>query len=247
MGIMPQTALITGASGGIGSEIAREFARKGYNIVVHYHKNKDRADQLCRELQAFGAEALPFGADLTQEEDVKRLFVAAFSRFGKIDVLVNNAAISLWKLLTDMTEADWDSVFSINVKSLFLTCREVLPSMVAEKAGKIINISSVWGITGASCEVAYSAAKGAIIAFTKALAKEVGPSGIQVNCVAPGVIDTPMNNNLTAEDLTALIEETPAGKIGLPIDVAKAVCFLASSDSDFITGQVLSPNGGFVI
>ena len=244
---MPQTALITGASGGIGSEIAREFARKGYNIVVHYHKNKDRADQLCRELQAFGAEALPFGADLTQEEDVKRLFAAAFSRFGKIDVLVNNAAISLWKLLTDMTEADWDSVFSINVKSLFLTCREVLPSMVAEKAGKIINISSVWGITGASCEVAYSAAKGAIIAFTKALAKEVGPSGIQVNCVAPGVIDTPMNNNLTAEDLTALIEETPAGKIGLPIDVAKAVCFLASSDSDFITGQVLSPNGGFVI
>lgn len=244
---MPQTALITGASGGIGSEIAREFARKGYNIVVHYHKNKDGADQLCRELQVFGAEALPFGADLTQAEDVKRLFAAAFSRFGKIDVLVNNAAISLWKLLTDMTEADWDSVFSINVKSLFLTCREVLPSMVAEKAGKIINISSVWGITGASCEVAYSAAKGAIIAFTKALAKEVGPSGIQVNCVAPGVIDTPMNNNLTAEDLTALIEETPAGKIGLPIDVAKAVCFLASSDSDFITGQVLSPNGGFVI
>lgn len=244
---MSQTALITGASGGIGSAIAREFACRGYNIVIHYHKNKKGADQLCREIRALGTGAICLEADLSQEEEVKALFSAAFSRFGKIDVLVNNAAVSLWKLFTDMTTEDWDSVFSINVKSIFLTCREVLPSMVAAKAGKIINISSVWGITGASCEVAYSAAKGAIIALTKALAKEMGPSGIQINCVAPGVIDTPMNHNLTAADMAALIEETPAGKIGLPIDVAKAVCFLASSDADFITGQVLSPNGGFVI
>lgn len=244
---MLRTALITGASGGIGSEIAREFARNGFHVVLHYHKNKDAADCLCREIQALGAEALPLQADLSQEKDVKALFSAAVAHFGKIDILVNNAAISLWKLFTDMTEEDWDFVFSTNVKSVFLTCREALPSMIAAKSGKIINISSIWGITGASCEVAYSAAKGAIIAFTKALAKEVGPSGIQVNCVAPGVIDTPMNKNLTDEDLKVLIEETPAGKIGLPLDIAKAVYFLASADADFITGQVLSPNGGFVI
>ena len=244
---MQRTALITGASGGIGEAIAREFARLGYYTIVHYHKNEEAATQLCREIQTFGGEALPLQADLSREEEVKALFAAIYARIGKIDVLVNNAAISIWKLFTDMTAEEWDAVFSVNVKSLFLTCKEALPSMIHAKSGKIINISSIWGITGASCEVAYSAAKGAVISFTKALAKEVGPSGIQVNCVAPGVIDTPMNKNLTAEALEALIEETPVGKIGLPSDIAKAVAFLASADADFITGQVLSPNGGFVI
>ena len=244
---MQRTALITGASGGIGGAIAREFACRGYYTIVHYHKNEEAAAQLCREIQASGGEALPLQADLSREEEVKALFAAIYARAGKIDVLVNNAAISVWKLFTDMTAEEWDAVFSVNVKSLFLTCKEALPPMIHAKSGKIINISSIWGITGASCEVAYSAAKGAVIAFTKALAKEVGPSGIQVNCVAPGVIDTPMNKNLTAEALEELIEETPVGKIGLPSDIAKAVAFLASSDADFITGQVLSPNGGFVI
>ena len=166
---------------------------------------------------------------------------------GDIDLLVNNAGIAQQKLFSDISEEDWDTMFAVNVKGMFHCIQAVLPRMIHYKRGKIINLSSIWGMVGASCEVHYSAAKAAIIGMTKALAKEVGPSGIQVNCVAPGVIDTPMNAQLDATALDALVEETPLERLGTPLDVAHMIAYLASPQADFITGQVFSPNGGFVI
>jgi 3-oxoacyl-[acyl-carrier protein] reductase len=170
-----------------------------------------------------------------------------FQTVGDVDILVNNAGIARQELFTDISPETWRRIFAVNVDGAFNCCQLALPHMIHEKRGKIINISSMWGITGGSCETAYSASKAAIIGLTKALAKELGPSGIQVNCVAPGVIDTDMNNNLTAEDMEALRQETPAGRIGAPEDVAAAVAFLASAGGDFITGQVISVDGGMVI
>ena len=166
---------------------------------------------------------------------------------GDPDILVNNAGIAQQKLFTDVTEEDWDRIFAVNVKGMFHCAQAVLPAMIRKKRGKIVNLSSMWGQVGASCEVAYSAAKGAVIAFTKALAQEVGPSGIQVNCVAPGVIDTEMNHTLSPETLAALREETPLGVLGKASDVAEAIGFLVSDRADFITGQVLAPNGGMIL
>ncbi len=180
-------------------------------------------------------------------KQAQKLIDATQHRFGRIDLLVNNAGIAQQKLLTDLTDEDWQAMLQTNLSSVFYCCRAVLPSMISRKKGKIINFSSIWGISGASCEVHYSAAKAGVIGFTKALAKEVGPSGIQVNCIAPGVIDTEMNSRLTQETLEALKEETPLERIGTPNDVARCVLFLAGAGGDFMTGQVLSPNGGIVI
>lgn len=240
-----KTALITGASRGIGSAIARSLAGAGFRVVVNYRTDEARATQLREELnRAYGRDCCRiFQADVADRAQVEELFRFA----GGVDVLVNNAGIAQQKLFTDLTEQDWDRMFDVDVKGIFHCCQCALPYMIHEKRGKIINISSMWGQVGASCEVHYSAAKAAVIGLTKALAKELGPSGIQVNCIAPGVIATEMNANLSEETLAALAEETPLGAIGTPQDIAGAVCFLAGTGADFITGQVLGVNGGMII
>ena len=243
-----QTALVTGASRGIGRAIALEFARQGYAVAAFYHRDETSAASLLSELRALGADAETFRADVADRIQVEAAVSRANARFGHIDVLVNNAGIALpQKLLGDCSPAEWERMLAVNVTGVYHLCRCVLPGMLARHEGRIINVSSVWGLCGASCEVPYSTAKAAVIGFTKALAKEVGPSGVTVNCVAPGVVDTDMNAALPPEALEALAEETPLGRRGSPADVAGCVLFLAGERGAFFTGQVLSPNGGFVI
>lgn len=240
--------LITGASGGIGAAIAEAFARAGCGLVLHYHKGENRARALAQRLtEMYSIPALPLCADLSDTNAVNAMFARAAEEFPFIDTVVNNAGIAAQKLFTDLTDEDWNRMIDVNLSGTFRTCRAALPEMIRRKQGTIINISSMWGEVGASCEVAYSAAKAGVIGLTKALAKEVGPSGITVNCIAPGAIRTPMLDCFTEEDLAALAEETPVGRIGAPEDVAAACVFLASEGARFITGQVLGVNGGFVI
>ncbi len=244
---MSKTVLITGSSRGIGAATAREFAKNGYNVIINYLNSENAAISLLKELENYKIKCIALKADVSNEEQVHYMIDSANKYFNSIDILVNNAAVSGQKLFTDISLGEWKKIFAINVYGTFNCCKAILPQMIQRHEGKIINLSSVWGMTGASCEVHYSATKAAIIGFTKALAKEVGPSNIQVNCVAPGVINTDMNANLSCNDLNALKEETPLGTIGEPIDVANTILFLASNKSNFITGQVISPNGGFVI
>lgn len=244
---MPKTVFITGASRGIGRAAACAFAQAGYQVAVNYRQNHRLAQELVEQLSAQGARAARFCADVSNSAQITTAIENATQEFGQIDVLINNAAIAQQQLFSDITPEQWRQMFAVNIDGIFYTCQAVLPQMLHRKAGKIINLSSIWGMVGASCEVAYSASKAAVIGLTKALAKELGPSHIQVNCVAPGVIETEMNCNLTAEDLAALREETPLETLGKPEDVANLLVFLASAQADFITGQVISPNGGFVI
>ena len=241
-----KTAIITGAAGGIGSAIAAALAQKQYNVVLHYNQSEEKAEKLCEHLMSQGFPAVTFAAELGDSAQADALIAFAHTHFGSADVLVNNAGIAQQKLFTDITDADFARMMSANVTSVFNCCRAVLPGMIHNKQGRIINISSMWGVCGASCEVHYSASKAAVIGLTKALAKEVGPSGITVNCVAPGLIDTPMNAHLDVETVRALCEETPVGRIGKPQDVAAAVAFFASDEASFITGQVLGADGGFI-
>lgn len=240
---MPSTVLITGASRGIGAAAARLFAQKGWQVAANYCQSEKEA----RALAASHPGILAVQADVADRGQVDRMTKEVLHQFGHIDVLINNAGIAQQKLFTDVTETEWERLFSVNVTGVFHCCQAVLPGMIRRKRGKILNLSSIWGMTGASCEVAYSAAKAAVIGLSKALAKEVGPSGITVNCVAPGVIDTQMNAALDDETRACLREETPLGVLGKPEDVANLLFFLASEQADFITGQVISPNGGFVI
>lgn len=240
---MKQTVLITGASRGIGAAAARLFAAQGYRVAICCHTQMEKAEELAASLP----DAAAFTADVAKETDVVRMVDAVHSRFGEIHVLVNNAGIAMQKMFTDTTAADWNRIFDVNVTGIFYACRAVLPEMIRRKSGRIVNISSMWGVTGASCEVAYSASKAAVIGLTKALAKEVGLSGITVNCVAPGVIDTEMNANLSAEDRAVLCDETPLARIGTAQEAAQAILFLASDRASFVTGQVLGVNGGIVI
>ncbi|WP_283610105.1 elongation factor P 5-aminopentanone reductase [Faecalispora anaeroviscerum] len=247
-----KTVLITGASRGIGSEIARRFALAGYRVVLNYNRSEQQARELAKTLElqlgvSPGERVLPVCADVADRQQVEKMFDEAESHFGGIDVLVNNAGIAQQKLITDLTDDDWRRMFAVHVDGAFYCSRRALQGMVRRHSGKIINVSSMWGQIGGSCEVHYSAAKAALIGMTRALAKEVGPSGVQVNCVAPGVIDTEMNGALAAETLEQLCEETPLGMLGTCRDIAEAVLFLADSRSDFITGQVLGVNGGMVI
>ncbi len=244
---MKKTALVTGASRGIGRAAALALAKEGWRVVLNYFSSEGSAVAAVREILDAGGEAIAVQADVSDPGQVGILFAEAEKRFGPVELLVNNAGISQQKLLTDLSDEDWRHMMGVHLDGCFYCCRAALPAMIRKKAGKIINLSSIWGMVGGSCEVHYSAAKAGIIGLTKALAKEVGPSGIQVNCVAPGVIATEMNGQLSPEDLAALREETPLGRIGAPEDVAAAILFLASPAGDFITGQVLSPNGGFVI
>ncbi len=244
---MKKTILVTGASRGIGAEIALLAAKSGYNVVLNYNKSEEKAQTLRQQILSLGADCIAVRADVSNSDEVRSMCAAAIAEFGSVDVLVNNAGVSSFALFTDITEELWDNTFDTNVKGAFIVTKEVLPCMIGNKSGRIINISSIWGITGSSCEVHYSATKAALIGMTKALAKELGLSGITVNCVAPGVIDTEMNAALDGQTLSALCDETPLGRIGTPQDVAKTVMFLASDDASFITGQVISPNGGIVI
>lgn len=243
---MNKTAIISGSSRGIGAAIAEELAKKGWNVVLNYVRNGQKAEELKDKLSKYSA-VIAVQADVSEPSGAEKLFTAAKNRFGKVDLLVNNAGISLIKPLDDVSYDEWKGIFAVNVDGVFNLTKEVLPDMIARKSGKIINIGSMWGQVGASCEVAYSATKAAVIGFTKALAKEVGPSGISVNCVCPGFIETDMNARHSAETLSEIKEETPLQALGRPLDVAKAVAFLASDDADFITGQIVGVNGGLVI
>ena len=244
---MRGAVLITGASRGIGAACARRFARAGYPVALNYNHSEQAAQALAEELRAEGARVELFRADVGDTEQVERMVDNVLDKFCQLDILICNAGVARQQLFTDITDQDWRELFNINVDGTFRCCRAVLPHFIHRKAGRIVTVSSMWGVTGGSCEVAYSATKAAIIGLTKALAKEVGPSGITVNCVAPGVIDTDMNGNLTAEDLQALREETPLERIGRPEDVAESIFFLAGEGASFLTGQVLSPNGGILI
>lgn len=240
-----QKALVTGAAGGIGSAIAKRLCRDGFFVVLNFFHSEKAAVRLRDGINSSFPEprAEIFRADVSDREQAENMFRSA----GGIDVLVNNAGIAQQKLFTDITEDDWRRMMAVDVTGVFHCCQLALPYMIHRKHGKIINISSMWGQAGASCEVHYSTAKAAVIGLTKALAKEVGPSGITVNCIAPGVIDTPMNASLGPETMRGLKEETPLERIGTPDDIAGAVSFLASPDADFITGQAIGVNGGFVI
>lgn len=244
---MKKTVLITGASRGIGRAAAEAFAKAGYDVAVNYNKSAEAAETLCRELEKYSVKALPFQADVADKKAVNAMTNEIEKKLGGVSVLVNNAGIAEQALFTDITEKMWDRMFAVNVKGAYNCTQAVLPKMIHEKYGRIINISSMWGISGASCEVHYSAAKAALIGFTKALAKEVGLSGITVNCVAPGVIDTDMNGHLSPETISELKEETPLNRIGTPRDVAETVLFLASEKASFITGQTISVDGGFIL
>ena len=238
-----KTALITGGTRGIGKAIALAFLQRGYEVVLNYDKNEAAALATQEEFNMQGFCPVLLRADVSDEEQVKTMFKDFFSIYEKLDVLVNNAGVSLVKVIQDTSLKDWNRIFDVNVKSTFLCSRAVTDKMVFAGGGSIINISSVWGEVGASCEVAYSASKGAVIAFTKALAKELAPSNVRVNCVSPGVIDTEMNSHLSAQEMEELENSVPMGRIGLPSEVAEACVMLA--ESSYITGEVLSVGGGF--
>lgn len=242
-----KTVLITGASGGIGAAAAEAFAAEGYAVAIHYHEGESSARALADRLTAAGHEAITVRADLRDAAQAEQMVDNVLEKFCHLDILICNAGVSWQGLLGDMTAEVWRDLFAVNIDGVFYCCRAVIPHFIHRKTGKIITVSSMWGQVGASCEAAYSASKAAVIGLTKALAKELGPSGITVNCVAPGLIDTPMNGHLTPETLAALREETPLGRAGTPADVAESLLFLASAGGDFLTGQVLAPNGGLVI
>lgn len=243
---MGKNVIITGASGGIGSAAARIFAENGYNVGIVYHKDIQSADNLKDELTQKGAYCEVFQCDVSSREDVERLFSDFRFKIGDVDILVNNAAVAQQKLFCDITLWEWNRIFDINVTGVFNTCQCALRDMIRKKEGSIVNVSSIWGITGASCEAHYSATKAAVISLTKSLAKEYGPSNIRVNAVAPGVINTRMNAHLDDDAMKALQEETALGRIGTPEEAAKAILFLASENASFITGQVLTCDGGFI-
>lgn len=241
-----KTAIVTGASRGIGAAIAIALAKMGYAVAVNYIKNREAAVETVRKISDLGVPAKAISADVSDPDGVKRLFCEA-DGLGSLDVLINNAGISRIGLLQDMTDSEIERLIGVNLKGAILCSREAAKRMIPRKSGAIINISSMWGEVGASCEAVYSATKAGLIGFTKALAKELGPSGIRVNCVSPGVIRTDMNSSLDPETLEALVTDTPLLRLGSSDDVASAVAFLVRKESSFITGQVLPVNGGITV
>ena len=242
---MSKVAIITGASRGIGREIAKILAREGIKVIANYNKSEERAKELQEELKIENIDIDIFKADVSKRNEAKELVEYTLRKYGKVDILVNNAGISEYKMFTEETDEDWNRVINTNLYSAFVMCQEVIPNMVHNKNGCIINISSIWAMVSASYEVLYSISKAGMDGLTRGLAKELGPSNIRVNSVAPGAIDTDMNKNLTKEELKELEEETPLGRIGKPEDIAKCVKWLV--EDEFTTGQVISPNGGWII
>ena len=243
------TVLVTGGAGGIGSAVCRAFAKNGYNIAIHYHSGEHRAQALADEFKyKDNVKASIFYADVSNNESVREMFDNIEKQFGSLDVLVNNAGIAQQKLFTNITAEDWAKMRGVNLDGTLYCCQEALRRfMLPAHKGAILNISSMWGQVGASCEVHYSAAKAGVIGLTKALAKEVGLSGVRVNCIAPGVIMTDMMAGFDEETLDELRDETPLNRLGTPEDIAEAALFLCSDKASFITGQILGINGGFVI
>ena len=240
-------AFISGSSRGIGAACAVELARQGCDIIINYKKSDDAAKSVKEKIEALGRKADLWRFDVSDPETVEKNCAEITKKYGTPDILVNNAGISITKQIQDVELGDWDDLININLKGQFLLSRAFIPGMVSRKSGCIVNISSMWGQVGASCEAAYSASKGGIIALTKSLAKELGPSGIRVNAVAPGLILTDMCNFFPQEVLDGVAAETPLGRNGVPEDIAYAVAFLVSDKASFITGQILGVNGGFVI
>ena len=240
-------AVVTGASGGIGAEIAKRLAQDGFSVALIYNRNAEKAQKTADEITLSGGSAKTYKCDVRDSSEIISAIEAIERDFGEISVLVNNAGISEQKLLTDITDSDWENMIGTKLSGAFYFCRAVLPYFVHRKSGRIINISSMWGETGGSCEVHYSAAKAVLIGLTKALAKEVAPSGITVNAVSPGVINTEMVTKLGKDTVDMLREEIPVMRLGNPEDVANAVSFLADDKSSYITGQIISVNGGIVI
>lgn len=243
---MKKKVVITGASRGIGRAIAVKYAQMGHDLFLICHKNENLIKELCKELmEKYRISCFTLCGDVGNPDDVKKLFHEAYAQLGAVDILVNNAGISHIGLLSDMTVAEWQRVINTNLNSVFYCCHEVIPQMVADKCGQIINISSVWGNVGASCEVAYSASKGGMNSLTKALAKELAPSNVQVNAIACGAIDTEMNHFLDEEDKQALIDEIPACRMGRPEEVAELVYSITEGPA-YLTGQVITMDGGWI-
>lgn len=242
-----KSVIITGSSKGIGKTLAIFFAIKGYKVLINYKDSGKEAKKLYNRLKEKGCQVEIFKADVSNRQEVDEMVQYCVDKFGSIDILINNAGIAQWKLFAEITQKDWDTMVSINLTGVFNCTQSVLKHMLKNKDGKIINISSIWGIVGASCEVHYSAVKAGIIGMTKALAKELGPSNIKVNCIAPGVIRTDMTSGFAEGELLELKSNTPLLKLGSTKDIGATALFLASKRADFITGQVISPNGGFVV
>ncbi len=245
---MTKGVLITGGSRGIGAATARVFARVGWDVAIQYHSREDLALEVKGELEALGVRAAVIRADVADPAQAAACVERAVRELGGVTALVCNAGVALpQQLLTDTTPEQWRALMGVDLDGVFHVLRAAIPHFVRRQGGSIVTVSSMWGVTGGSCEAPYSAAKAGVIGLTKALAKELGPSHIRVNCVAPGVIDTDMNGHLSPEDLAVLGEETPLGRIGAPEEVAKAILFLAGEDASFITGQVLNVDGGMVM
>lgn len=244
---MRQVALVTGASRGIGRAVAMELGRAGYAVCINYLNSEDAARQAAEALRAGGSDAIALRADVADGAAVAEMVRRTEKELGPVTLLVNNAGVAGQAQFQDITDEMWNRYLAVNLGGARNTIRAVLPHMLSEKRGAIVNISSIWGLRGASCEVAYACTKAAIIALTRSLAMELAPSGIRVNCVAPGVIDTDMVQVLGQETLRDLAEQTPLGRLGRPEDIAHAVAFLASDKASFITGQVLGADGGFIV
>lgn len=242
---MKKTVVITGATGGIGRALANTFAKEGYPLALNCHTSIEALDALCHKLSAsYGISCLGLPANIGDSREVSQMFQRIRDELPPVEILINNAGITHFGLLSDMAEESWKNVMSTNLDSLFYCSKEVIPAMVQEKKGRIINICSVWGHRGASYEVAYSSSKAGMIGFTKALAKELAPSNISVNAIAPGVVDTSMNGNLPPEELNALKEEIPAGRFATSKEVAETALFLATSPT-YLTGQIIGIDGGW--
>lgn len=238
-------AIVTGGAKGIGKQIVVELAKKGIQVVLNYRHSEEQAVETKQELFQQGYNIEIYQADVSKREEVQKLVAYTKEHFGSIDILINNAGIDKWQLFTEITDQDWEEMLRNNLTSAFYMTREVVTDMINKKQGCIINISSIWGMTGASCEVAYSVSKAGMDGLTKALAKELAPSNIRVNSIAPGAIDTDMNRNLTKEEREEVENEIPLGRFGTPEDIAKCVMWLV--EDNYTTGQIISPNGGWVI
>lgn len=243
--IVNKVVVVTGGSRGIGAQIVKTLANENYKVILNYNNSKEQAEKIQQELLEQGKEIEIIKADVSKKEEAEKLIQFAINKFNKIDILINNAGISQEGLFTDVTEEEWQKIINTNLNSVFYCNQKALKYMIQEQQGCIINISSIWGETGASCEVAYSTTKAAINGMTKALAKEVGPSNIRVNAIAPGIIDTDMNKNLTIEERKQIKEQIPLNRIGKAIDIAKCVKWLV--EDEYTTGQIISINGGWYI